>query len=469
MKKMTVLFIIMALCAAISNAQVSFTKSQFINLGDDNWTVMVDTADMDNDGTLEVIAMYLTNGDSMSLGVYNINADSTQTTVTTFILKTGVNINWAMRNFIALDANIQTDNRKDIAYVHSDSVTVLFQKANGTFSLDSSVTMPSGSTTDGIAKGDFNNDGRDDFAVSNWNDDHLTVFYQTLGGFYAADNITAVQAGYNQIKVADVNADGWDDILFLAGQTWSSGVYVYLNDSGTFITNTPMYLYLTDTTTGSMVITNSCTFGDFYGTGSRLFLSSLVSNVNCGMFTGTGVLDQTVSLPPFGKSSIAADFNGDGRDELANLTNSTLDHLMVIEFSPTIVVNSFPSQIGGNFHALDQAIVCGDVVGNDGKLDIITISDWGGITIWENTFLTTGTKEDDSLLPPSPNISIYPNPANDYLNIAGVEDGTPVRIIEYSGRIVLDGSITGQLDITSFAPGMYCIQIGDITKKFIVQ
>jgi len=468
MKKMAII-IIVAFCAAISNAQVSFTKNQFINLGDDNWTVMVDTADMDNDGTIEVVCMYLTNGDSMTLGIYNINADSTQTTATTFIIKTGVNINWAMRNFITLDANIQTDNRKDIAYVHSDSVTVLFQKANGTFSLDSSVTMPSGTTADGIAKGDFNNDGRDDFVTSNWNSPYLTMFVQTLGGFYGS-NITAVQAGYNQIKVADVNADGWDDILFLAGQTWSSGVYVYLNDAGTFVT-TPTYLYLEDQNTGNVTITQSVSWGNFLGYGNRLLLStnSTYANPNSKLFTSSGTLDQTLSLPDFGKSTAVADFNNDGHDELAALTNNTLDRLMVIEFYPTVVVNSFPSQIGGNFHSLDQAIVCGDVIGNDGKLDIITISDWGGITIWENTFLTTGTKEDDSLLPPSPDISLYPNPATDYLNISGAEDGTSIRIVYYSGRIVLDGSYHGTIDVHGFAPGVYCIQIGKVTKKFIIQ
>lgn len=65
--------------------------------------------------------------------------------------------------------------------------------------------------------------------------------------------------------------------------------------------------------------------------------------------------------------------------------------------------------------------------------------------------------------------TIYPNPTTDYITVSGVETGVPIKIMEYSGRIVLDQFYNGTIDVHTFAHGMYCIQIGNITKKFIVQ
>jgi len=468
MKKIVILFIMTLFCFTIE-AQVSFTKSQEINLGTNLWKVMVDTADMNNDGQLEAVTMYLTAGDSMNVGIYKINADSTQTTTTTFVIKTGVNINWAMRNFIILDANIQTDDRKDIAYVHTDSVTILFQKVNGTFGLDSSVTMLSGATADGIAKGDFNKDGREDFVTCNWNDDNLTIFVQSLGCFYGYDFVTAVQAGYNQIKVADVNEDGWQDIIFLAGQGMSSGVYVYFNDNGWFTTDPPTYMYLTSPITGNTTITQSVSFGNFFGSGKRLLLNtnSSYTTPNSEVFTPAGLDEQTLSLPDFGPATTIGDFNGDGRDELAVLNNYNTQTMMVIEFTPSISINAFPQQMNGNFHSLDQAIICGDVLGNDGKLDIITVTDYGVLTIWENTFITTQVKESQEKV--SNDISISPNPTSDYINIRGNQEKYHVVITNVAGQVVVEQYVSKQIDVSKFPKGMYCAKIGTTTKKFIVQ
>jgi len=384
MKKIYLVSVILV-CSLIGRSQVSFVKNQMISIGANPWSAMVDHGDMDNDGNQEVVAMYLTQGNDMKLGIYKVNADSTITTSTTYVLKSSVNSNFAMRNFIVLNANIQTDNRKDIAYVHSDSVTILFQKYDGSFSLDSSVTMFSGATADGIARGDFNNDGRDDFATTNWNDTHITVYLQTLGGFYVSN---VAQAGYNQIKIADVNGDGYDDMCFLAGQGPYSGVYVYENDMTGYFTTTPLYIPLTDPNTGLNVITNSFSVGNFLGLGTELFLSPSISTLNCDLFSSMGTVDQTLTIPPFGKTSAAADFNADGKDELVALTNASSERLMVVEFTPTLTIHSYPSQVSGNYHALDQTITCADVVGTNGKIDIVTISDEGFITIWENTLLT---------------------------------------------------------------------------------
>ncbi len=65
--------------------------------------------------------------------------------------------------------------------------------------------------------------------------------------------------------------------------------------------------------------------------------------------------------------------------------------------------------------------------------------------------------------------SIYPNPATDYITISGVEEGTLIMMMDLSGRIVLEGKYQNQIDVRSFAPGVYYLRSDEITKKFIVQ
>ena len=73
------------------------------------------------------------------------------------------------------------------------------------------------------------------------------------------------------------------------------------------------------------------------------------------------------------------------------------------------------------------------------------------------------------------NISIYPNPANDKLQITGVTSGT-VEIINTKGQIVT--SLTAAdtktaIDISGLSDGVYIIKImtdqGIVVKKLIKQ
>jgi hypothetical protein len=65
--------------------------------------------------------------------------------------------------------------------------------------------------------------------------------------------------------------------------------------------------------------------------------------------------------------------------------------------------------------------------------------------------------------------TIYPNPTSDYINIIGVEEGSLIKIIDSSGRIVFDEFYHGTIDIHGFARGIYCIIIKDRVKKIIIQ
>jgi hypothetical protein len=64
----------------------------------------------------------------------------------------------------------------------------------------------------------------------------------------------------------------------------------------------------------------------------------------------------------------------------------------------------------------------------------------------------------------SKQINVFPNPANDQINITGLADGTNmVRMIDMTGRIVLEQQINSAtqtiLDVTALSAGLYQLSI----------
>lgn len=67
---------------------------------------------------------------------------------------------------------------------------------------------------------------------------------------------------------------------------------------------------------------------------------------------------------------------------------------------------------------------------------------------------------------------IYPNPANDFLNIvSSVSENLNIAVFSLSGKIVLQTLLngSGQVDVSRLIPGFYVIKINDSTFKFSKQ
>lgn len=80
----------------------------------------------------------------------------------------------------------------------------------------------------------------------------------------------------------------------------------------------------------------------------------------------------------------------------------------------------------------------------------------------------TGISEDQEL-----NINLYPNPATNTLSIQGLNDVGQVRIVDLSGRTVLESEVKRDLDISEIPTGVYMIEIESrnqiVKKKLIIQ
>jgi hypothetical protein len=77
----------------------------------------------------------------------------------------------------------------------------------------------------------------------------------------------------------------------------------------------------------------------------------------------------------------------------------------------------------------------------------------------------------------SPEIAIYPNPANTWLNVQvdGMKGHIAIEILDINGRVVLQHASTHSLttlDLTPLKSGIYILRVNDgeslITKKLIV-
>jgi len=92
-----------------------------------------------------------------------------------------------------------------------------------------------------------------------------------------------------------------------------------------------------------------------------------------------------------------------------------------------------------------------------------------GDTLWGNTAIAVLTKGNPTGITTvsNTNISLYPNPAADYITITGFEG--IVNIYDLTGRLVLEQQTTGNgyLNVSSLKSGLYVAKVNDKSIKFI--
>jgi hypothetical protein len=129
----------------------------------------------------------------------------------------------------------------------------------------------------------------------------------------------------------------------------------------------------------------------------------------------------------------------------------------------------------GSIHSLEYAIVysratSGGALASVAKLDsdIDKVRNWYANQSFPSCLdLTTGIlpiKEE-----PNQKLTVYPNPANQSitLSIAGLTTNATVRIIDITGRVLLSGTVSPQINIQDLQPGVYFIDVKDGNKQFV--
>jgi hypothetical protein len=257
-------------------------------------------------------------------------------------------------NLVAADFN--GDGKIDLASQSSGSDSLVVGPSGGLLGIDFGTgkgTFASQLSTYGtqqtyglLAAGDFNGDGRLDLAFAGYDyiesggfitpdgrsalpapepaDFALNVLFNAGGGTFATATTYANPYWFTEIATGDFNGDGHPDIVELTSTT-PGGFGVFLNaGDGTFGSEV-LYVASPDWTPYGLAV------ADFNGDGRDDVATTTIQNPNAAatetsvleVFTGAG--DGTLSGPvsytianiPSGYQIVTGDFNGDGKPDLA--------------------------------------------------------------------------------------------------------------------------------------------------------
>jgi hypothetical protein len=191
------------------------------------------------------------------------------------------------------------------------TASVLLGNGDGTLQAPRNFGVVNGATS--VAVGDFNGDGRPDFAVGGNSTTLVSVYTNTGGGNFSASSITAGSGQTGLIAAGDFNGDGATDLAVpLTTFSIVNGGFFSLSTVETFNGQVGGTLHAGPTYALGL---SSPMAADLNGDG-RIDLVGTVGNaVQPWLNTGTGLLAAPSFVPASGVtfgSQASGDFNGDG-------------------------------------------------------------------------------------------------------------------------------------------------------------
>jgi FG-GAP-like repeat/FG-GAP repeat len=233
-----------------------------------------------------------------------------------------------------------------------------------------SAATSTGSWPEAVAIGDLNHDGRNDVVLttsaygSNTNDNSILIFFQNANRQLNPPVRYAAGAAAITVAIADMNGDGWNDIV--VGKN-GSGIRVFLQDANGGFQN------FTDYQTANAY--KICT-GDFNNDGRMDMAGIGFSGSKVDVFTqqtnGTIAFSAQYSASYGGYNDLkAGDVNGDGLTDIVAMSGQGYAYpniSVLLQTNGGFATAAF-YDIGGN--ELTGGIGIGDVNG-DGRNDIVT-------------------------------------------------------------------------------------------------
>ncbi len=186
------------------------------------------------------------------------------------------------------------------------AASILLGIGDGTF--QTPVNYETGRTPNSVAVGDFNGDGKQDVAITNYLDSNVSILVGNGNGTFKPQLIEETGPWPISVTAGDFNGDGKSDLVITTRNDSGFSVVSLLlsNGNGTFQTQKAF---------GNGITGSFVSVGDVNGDGK----ADIVTEVNVLLGNGDGTFP-TVTAPPrsFSSSVAIADFNGDGKADLAS-------------------------------------------------------------------------------------------------------------------------------------------------------
>ena len=327
-----------------------------------------------------------------------------------------------------ISADFNGDGKPDLAVVNQDSgtVSVLMNKGNGTFA--AAVNYTGYSDPCSIASGDFNGDGKPDLAVVDGGSDSVGILLNNGNGTFTAGGNYDVGSSPYSVVAADFNGDGQPDLAVANEGDDTVGVLLNNGDgTGSFA---PQVAY----DVGSEP--DSVTAADFNGDGkpdlavANYYDNSVSVLLNLGGTFATHVDYATGSNP---QCVTAADFNGDGKPDLAVANqDGTAVSLLLNDGNATFGSKTdYAAGMGPLF------VTAADFNG-DAKPDLAVATWWGSgdavSTLLNNSVFSY------SIAPSTPDLAAASDSgASGTDNVTDLDNSTPAKSLTF----LIGGTVSG--------------------------
>jgi len=300
-----------AVCILLGRGDGTFQPAVAYGTGNNPWSL--GAGDFNHDGKLDVI---FTNADASRVSVLLGNGDGSFPSYTDYASGDDVGA-------IAV-ADFDSDGSPDLALVNqnSNSVSVLFGNGDGTFAARQINHITVGAAPNGIAAADLNGDGKPDLVVTNAGDNSVSILINNGHGGFRVTGAYFVGNRPGGVAIADFDGDRNLDLAIT--NTGDNTVSILFNHGdGTF--SSPV-TYDTGPGPASVVA------ADFDGDGKPdLAIADSEAPENSkgpGLITvlrnrGDGTFANRMDYPtdPHPAAVVAEDFNGDRKLDLAIAAN----------------------------------------------------------------------------------------------------------------------------------------------------